>query len=62
MRHAGNPALLQNSADELNAYILANALTPITVGYNVTVKEPASPQDVENMIIDMYVGISLNIL
>ena len=62
VRHAGNPALLQKSADELNAYIQTNALTPITVGYNVTVKEPTSPEDIENMIIDMYAGISPNIL
>lgn len=37
-------------------------LVPTTSGYNVTVKEPTSQADIENMQIDIYVGISPNIL
>ena len=37
-------------------------LTPITSGYNVTVKEPTSQAEIDNMIIDIYVGVSPNIL
>lgn len=60
--HIGNPALMQNTANELMKYISENKLTPITSGYNVTVKEPTSQQDIENMIVDIYVGVSPNIL
>ncbi len=60
IRHIGNPNLLQNTCDRLNKYIVDNKLTPITVGYNVTVK--ASANDIDNTEIDIYVGISPNIL
>ena len=30
--------------------------------YNVTVREPKSPVDVDNMVVDMYIGVSDNIL
>lgn len=59
-KHHGNPAELQNTCNELNQYIMENRLTPITVGYNVIRKvNPANIQDTE---IDVYVGISPNIL
>jgi len=62
IRHEGNPALMQNSGTTLMKYISDNGLTPITSGYNVTVKEPTSQADIENMIVDIYVGVSPNIL
>lgn len=62
IRHTGNPALMQNAANELMAYIKDRGLMPITAGYNVTVQEPTSPTDIENLIVDMYVGVSDNIL
>lgn len=62
IRHTGNPALMQNTANELMAYISSKGLMPITAGYNVTVKEPANPTDIDSLIIDMYVGVSDNIL
>lgn len=62
IRHTGNPALMQNTANELMAYIKDKGLMPVTVGYNVTVQEPSSPTDIENLIVDMYVGVSDNIL
>lgn len=62
IRHKGSPALLQNTAKELMDYISDRGLTPITPGYNVTVQEPAAPTDVDNLVVDIYVGISDNIL
>lgn len=53
---------MQNAANELMAYIKDRGLMPITAGYNVTVQEPTSPTDIENLIVDMYVGVSDNIL
>lgn len=60
LRHAGSPATLQASVNELNAYMEQKRLTPITVGYNITVKEAASQQELDSMIIDIYVGVSPN--
>lgn len=62
IRHTGNPALMQNTANELMTYIKEKGLMPITVGYNVTVQEPSTPTDIESLIVDMYVGVSDNIL
>lgn len=62
IQHIGNPATLQNSANELNTYITAHQLVPISTGYNVTVKEAKTPLDLDNMQVDIYVGITPNIL
>lgn len=62
IRHEGNPATLRNTADELMQYISTHGLTPITAGYNVTVKEPSGPEDINSMIVDIYVGVTDNIL
>ena len=62
IRHVGNPATLQNTIDELNAYIAEHKLTPITTSYNVTVKEAKTPSEIDDMEVDIYVGISPNIL
>lgn len=62
IRHRGNPAMLQSTANELMQYITDKKLTPITTGYNVTVQEPTNQNDTDNLIVDMYVGVSDNIL
>ena len=62
VRHIGNPSGLQESVNALNAYIAQHRLTPITVGYNVTVKEAKTPLELDDMIVDIYVGISPNLL
>lgn len=62
VRHTGNPAMLQNSANELMKYITEKQLMPVTAGYNVVVQEAANPKDVDNLIIDIYVGVCDNIL
>lgn len=53
---------MQNTANELMAYIKNKGLMSITAGYNVTVQEPSSPTDMDNLIVDIYVGVSDNIL
>ncbi len=60
--HKGSPANMQESVNELVGYINQNKLTPITSLYNVTVNEPKSPADIDNMIVDMYIGVTDNIL
>lgn len=62
IRHQGSPDLLQNTANELMGYIKDKGLMPITTGYNVTVQEPSSPTDIDSLIVDIYVGVSDNIL
>lgn len=62
IKHKGHPAGLQNTFDILNEYMQKNQLTPITGAYNVPVKEAKNPMEVNDMEIDIYVGISPNIL
>ena len=62
IRHTGDPSTIQNTANEVMQYIKEKDLMPITAGYNVTVQEPANPTDVSSLIIDIYIGVSDNIL
>jgi effector-binding domain-containing protein len=62
IRHTGNPAGLQNTVNELIAYIQQNGLQPITSAYNATVKEAKTPLEIDEMIVDVYIGLSPNIL
>ena len=59
-KHRGNPMKLQSTCNKLNQYLIEHKLVPITVGYNVTKKIDAL--NVEDTEIDVYVGISPNIL
>lgn len=59
-KHKGNPMGLQETCIQLNQYIMEQKLVPITVGYNVTKK--IDPINVEDSEVDIYVGISPNIL
>ncbi|MGN0606778.1 MAG: AraC family transcriptional regulator [Oscillospiraceae bacterium] len=60
--HKGNPANMQESVNKLISYLNQNKLTPVTSLYNVTVNEPKTPMDIENMVVDMYIGVTDNIL
>ena len=58
--YVGHPIGLQEACNQLNQYIMEHELQPITVGYNVTKKtDMLNPENTE---IDVYVGISPNIL
>jgi effector-binding domain-containing protein len=62
IRHTGNPSTLQESCDKLMAYVQERGLQPITCGYNVTGREALTPLEIDQMIVDVYIGISPNIL
>ena len=58
--YKGHPMGLQEACNQVNQYIVEHKLQPITVGYNVTKKtDMLSPENTE---IDVYVGISPNVL
>ncbi len=61
-RHKGNPAKLQNTYNEMLSFIQENNLQQITVGYNVLINEPMPGLTLDDMIIDVYIGINPNIL
>lgn len=61
-RHEGNPAFLQETYNKLIKYINDNNLQQITPAYNVYINEFSSINDLDEMIIDIYIGINPNIL
>jgi effector-binding domain-containing protein len=60
--HKGNPVGLQQAANEFQSYMAENGLTPITSLYNVTVIEAKSQTEVDDMVVDMYIGVTENML
>lgn len=62
LRHYGDPSNLQENMNKLTEYIIEKGLMPITPGYNVTINELHDKNDVESLIVDIYVGVSDNIL
>jgi effector-binding domain-containing protein len=60
IRHDGKSNLITQSGELLMKYISDNGLTPITTGYNVTIKEPISA--IDDIVVDIYIGITENIL
>lgn len=59
-KYTGHPKGLQDACNKLNEYMENKKLVPVTVGYNVTKK--VDVVNLEDTEIDIYVGISLNIL
>lgn len=62
MQYKGHPAKLEENVKKFMEYISERKLTPITPSYNVTVYEPKNRDDLENYAVDMYIGVSDNIL
>ncbi|MGH4119266.1 hypothetical protein [Clostridium sp.] len=60
--HTGNTALLQNTYNLINSHIIENKLQQITASYNVTVKDIMDPSKIDELVIDIYVGINPCIL
>jgi effector-binding domain-containing protein len=58
VRHEGNPQGLERTMQRLIGYINENGLTPNTPAYNVTVRDAFRVEDIDTMIIDLYVGIA----
>lgn len=61
-RHEGNPAALQNTYNDMLAYIQKNKRHQITAGYNVQVKDLMPGMTPDDMVVDVYIGVSPNIL
>ncbi|NMI06881.1 GyrI-like domain-containing protein [Paenibacillus sp. SZ31] len=61
-RHKGNPNTLQDTYNELNQYISQKGLEPITVAYNVNVIDLEPGQSMDDMIVDVYIGVNPSIL
>lgn len=61
-QHNGNPATLQITYDQMAAYINKNKLQQITAGYNVNVKELQPGMSLDEMIVDVYIGVNPNVL
>lgn len=61
-RHEGNPNTLQNTYNELNQYISQKGLQPITAAYNVNVVDLQPGQSMDDMIVDVYIGVNPSIL
>ena len=61
-RHIGNPNLLQNTYNNMMQYINENELSPITSGYNVNVKELQQGDSMDEMIVDIYIGVNPSVL
>lgn len=59
--HTGNPTSLQQTVSEIQKFIQDKKLQPITSLYNVTVKEAKTAEELNDVQIDMYVGINPNI-
>ncbi len=57
-RHNGNPATLNNTINEIKTFMECNNLIPTTVNYNVATKEAMCINDMDSMIIDIYIGVS----
>lgn len=58
IRHIGHPRTLANTINRLNEYIIRKNIHVITATYNVTVKEARSEDEINDMVIDVYVGCS----
>ncbi|MHB8062261.1 MAG: AraC family transcriptional regulator [Ruminiclostridium sp.] len=61
-RHVGNPAMLQNTYNEMMAFIQQNDLQQITAGYNVTVKDMLPGISLDELVMDVYIGVNPNVL
>ena len=62
IRHEGHPSRLHETINKLNEYILEYKKQVITATYNVTVKEAMNQEELERMIIDVYVGCNACIM
>ncbi|GMK41991.1 hypothetical protein PCCS19_50500 [Paenibacillus sp. CCS19] len=62
VRHEGNPNTLQITYNELNQYLSEKNLQPITAAYNVNVVDLHPGQSMDDMIVDVYIGVNPSIL
>ncbi|WP_139903609.1 AraC family transcriptional regulator [Clostridium thermarum] len=60
--HIGNLSMLQNTYNTLNRYIREKGMQPITSVYSITVKDITDSSNADESIIDLYIGVSPNVL
>lgn len=56
-RHIGNPQTINSEMESFVQYIKDNNLKPVTPFYNITVKGAMKPSELDEMIVDIYVGV-----
>ena len=61
-RHEGNPQLLQNTLNQMMAYIKENKLSQITSVYSVNIKELKQGDSMDDMVTDLYIGVNPSVL
>ncbi len=59
-KHTGNPAMIQHTYDQMLEFIRNNRLQQITAAYNVQTKEISN--SIDDFSVDIYIGVSANIL
>lgn len=58
--YQGNPSNMTNTLNEMLDYINKNGYQQITSAYNVQKNSSKTQNDINNMIIDIYIGVSNN--
>ena len=61
-RHEGNPQFLQNTLNQMMEFIKANKLVQITSVYSVNMKEKRQGDSMDDMVTDLYIGVSPSII
>ncbi|MGB3973267.1 MAG: GyrI-like domain-containing protein [Peptococcia bacterium] len=61
-RHKGDPNLLEDTYNRIAQYINEKKLQQITVAYNVNVVDLQPGQPMDDMIVDVYIGVNPSIL
>ena len=56
-RHIGNPQTMDSEMQEFSRYMQENNLKPVTPFYNVTVKTASNPEETDDVVIEVYVGV-----
>lgn len=59
-RYKGKPDFLQYTYNDIDIYMQVNGLIPITTAYNVNLKDVKPWDSLEEMEVDIYVGINPN--
>ncbi|MCL1995869.1 MAG: GyrI-like domain-containing protein [Defluviitaleaceae bacterium] len=61
IKHKGSPEKVQETYDKLNKYIEENRLLSISSGYNVTINDVTSIDEIDKFEVDVYISVSPNL-
>ena len=62
VRHEGDPLQLHNVYEKMIEYIKDNGLQQLTTGYNVTIANMSAGASADQLMTDVYIGVSDNVL